>query len=192
MPNLFFDVETTGLPKKKLPFSDPSQPVIVQFAGILCDEDRIYNAINFVVDVGETVIPDVVVAIHGVDNVMSTKTGINESTMVYMFADLVTKADKIICHNVKFDSFLMMGSISRCMGDDYALLLFNKPTYCTMEGTTDIVQLPAKWGYKFPKLNELHVFLFGHEFEGAHDAFTDVLATRKCYYELVRRGLING
>ena len=32
--------------------------------------------------------------------------------------------------------------------------------------------------------------IFGHEFSGAHDALTDVTATKECYFELKRRGII--
>lgn len=41
--------------------------------------------------------------------------------------------------------------------------------------------------YKWPSLQELHCALFGANFEDAHDALADVLACRKCYYELQSR-----
>lgn len=31
----------------------------------------------------------------------------------------------------------------------------------------------------------VHRFLFNEDFEGAHDALSDVRATRRCYYEMV-------
>jgi hypothetical protein len=37
---------------------------------------------------------------------------------------------------------------------------------------------------------ELHRKLFGCDFEGAHDASFDVAATAKCFWELVRLGVI--
>jgi len=43
---------------------------------------------------------------------------------------------------------------------------------------------------KFPTLEELHTVLFGENFQGAHDALADVRATAKCFFELLRRNVI--
>jgi len=45
-----------------------------------------------------------------------------------------------------------------------------------------------KWGYKWPKLQELHNHLFGESFEEAHNAMADIEATKKCFIELVKLG----
>lgn len=47
-----------------------------------------------------------------------------------------------------------------------------------------MVKLPRN---KWPTLQELHTFLFGVGFEGAHDALVDVRACAKCYWEIQRR-----
>ena len=44
----------------------------------------------------------------------------------------------------------------------------------------------AKW----PKLIELHEILFGKGFDGAHDAFADITATKDCFFELIKREII--
>ncbi len=51
---------------------------------------------------------------------------------------------------------------------------------------TDILKIPSRKGsgYKWPKLEELHNFLFKEGFDGAHDALNDVMATSKCYFEM--------
>ena len=59
-----------------------------------------------------------------------------------------------------------------------------------MKSMTDIMQLPGPYGFKYPSLNELHNWLFGCSFEGAHDALDDVKATAKCFFELKRKKLI--
>jgi DNA polymerase-3 subunit epsilon len=70
-------------------------------------------------------------------------------------------------------------------------ILTEKKRICTMRETTDLLALPGAYGNKFPKLIELHKFLFGNEFEGAHNALTDISATAKCFWELKERGLID-
>ena len=60
-----------------------------------------------------------------------------------------------------------------------------KPKLCTMKSTIKFVAAPASWGgFKFPKLEELHMKLFNENFEGAHDAFNDLNATARCLFEL--------
>ena len=61
--------------------------------------------------------------------------------------------------------------------------------YCTMKGTADICRLPGRFGsYKWPKLDELHRFVFGQALQGAHDARADVEACARCFFELKKRG----
>lgn len=69
---------------------------------------------------------------------------------------------------------------------------------CTMKESTAYCKVPNKpdkngrirGGNKWPTLAELHQVLFGKGFDGAHDAGADIAATMKCFYELVRLGVI--
>jgi hypothetical protein len=71
-----------------------------------------------------------------------------------------------------------------------AQLIRTLPHYCTMLESTTMCNLPGRYGKpKWPKLQELHKFLFGEEFTGAHSALDDVKATRRCYYAMKERGL---
>ena len=62
-----------------------------------------------------------------------------------------------------------------------------------MQASTDYCAIPSNspyGGYKWPKLEELYRKLFGCMFDNAHDALADVEATKKCYFELLDRGLL--
>ena len=61
-----------------------------------------------------------------------------------------------------------------------------------MMSNVEFVGAINKWGKpgKWPKLEELHIKLFGCNFEGAHDALDDVRATAKCFFELKRLGMV--
>ena len=37
---------------------------------------------------------------------------------------------------------------------------------------------------------ELYTKLFGNGFDGAHDAMADIVATKECFFELLRRGIV--
>ncbi len=54
----------------------------------------------------------------------------------------------------------------------------------------DVANIQGKQDIKFPKLIELHQFLFGEGFEGAHGALADCRATARCGKELFNRGII--
>ncbi|MGB5134457.1 MAG: hypothetical protein WBN89_04710 [Prochlorococcaceae cyanobacterium] len=55
---------------------------------------------------------------------------------------------------------------------------------------TALCQLPGRYGYKWPRLNELHRHLFGRGMGAAHNALVDVQACARCFFELQRRGVI--
>lgn len=193
--NLFFDTETSGLPKFKSPNTDPSQPWIVQLAAIVSDESRVYMAMNFVIESrGRTIEPKAYEA-HKITTEVADAIGFPEESAFYTFIDMVTACDKLICHNTAFDMRLL--EILSHRVNDYETFVKevrSKPNICTMIKSTNFCKLPypsGRKGNKWPKLEELHRILFNEDFEGAHDALNDVYATQRCYYELVQRGVID-
>ena len=60
-----------------------------------------------------------------------------------------------------------------------------------MQKSVKVCKIPfeGRGGYKWPKLTELHQHLFNEDFEGAHDALADVMATVKCYFNLIKQGV---
>ena len=61
---------------------------------------------------------------------------------------------------------------------------------CTIKSLTNNHKIPGLYGYKWPTLSELHIKLFGVDFEDAHDALVDISITEKCFWELRNRGVI--
>ena len=59
-----------------------------------------------------------------------------------------------------------------------------------MDSTTNFCAINGAYGYKWPKLSELHYKLFRTGFEEAHNAAADIRATVKCFWELKRRGIL--
>jgi len=94
-------------------------------------------------------------------------------------------------HNVSFDRPIVLHEYERIPLREN---LSSLPAFCTMKGTTYICRLPRRLGrgYKWPTLQELHRHLFGQSHASAHDAESDVRATAKCYFALLKRGLITG
>ncbi len=180
-----FDTETTGLVQHKLPASHPSQPHLVQYAGLLVDDDgHVLRATSAIVKppVG---IPEQASRVHGITNELADKFGENIFNILGWHESALRKADLVVCHNSEFDIKVIEAEVHRALSGQIEL-----PTcevYCTMKETTNLLKLPGRYGYKWPKLEELYQFLFDEMFSGAHDALEDVRATLRCYLELKRR-----
>lgn len=94
----------------------------------------------------------------------------------------------VVGHNIEYDEGVLRYELERIgRKGDYQPM----KAVCTMRCSTDHCKLQGRgFGYKPPKLSELHKHLFGEWFEGAHDAMVDVEATARSFSELVKRGVI--
>lgn len=190
---LFFDTETTGMLLFGQGADHPGQPDIVQLAMILSDKDKIMAEASFIVDArmfNKTWKLDAKAAeIHGITEEDIKASGLSLASVLQVMHDMLFHADTVVCHNTSFDIAVVQASAHRSKQQDVWERLLGLPSFCTMQKSTSLCKLPGKRGYKWPKLQELHQFLFNEPFTGAHDALADVRATRRCYYELKNRGL---
>lgn len=192
MKYLFYDTETSGfLPKKGVILSEKEQPWIVQMGMILTDGETDYNRLALMINANGRTISEGAEKVHKI-SVEQTEFGIKELQAIDIFLTMFYKADVIICHNVGFDIPMTVLALRRNGFELEANHLENKETICTMKATTDYCAIPAKWGFKWPKLEELHQKLFGFKPnpEELHDALADVECTKKCFFELMAREII--
>lgn len=192
---LFFDTETTGLPLFKEPATHPKQPDVIQLAAILSTEDEIVETLNYIINPddinpGWTINPFAAAA-HGISEEKIRAEGVSTLKAIDHLLELASKADLLVCHNVSFDQKLVEGAMHKASYQyDDIMLISNGTYYCTMKKSTSMCGLKKKNGtIKWPKLDELYQILFDCSFEDQHDALADVMATRRCYYELIRRGI---
>lgn len=186
---LFFDTETSGLPKDSLALDDLAQPYMVQLGLILSDKDEIHHKVNLIVKADGREMNPYAQKIHGITVERSDKVGFAPQIILNILREFLHKADLIVSHNYSFDAKIIKIACA-LTGDTTTHELFNNtPYFCTMKESTDICQLPKKRGkgFKYPKLEELHEFLLNRSFENAHDALGDALAMRDCYYALIER-----
>ena len=195
MKYLFFDTETTGLPKNyKAPaWETDNWPRLVQLAWITTDETgKPLAEGNWIIKpVGYTV-PEEASAVHGISNERALNEGLDMKTQLAEFAKQVAEADFLVAHNIAFDEKIVSAEYHRA--GYFKSPLYGKSRICTMMGSTKYCALPnanGRGGNKWPRLNELHVRLFDKEFEGAHDASVDIAATAKCFFELVKRNVMS-
>ncbi|NOX46516.1 MAG: 3'-5' exonuclease [Chlorobi bacterium] len=187
---LFFDTETTGLPRNwKAPVTDLNNwPRMVQIAWILCDDNgnRIESA-DFIIKPENYTIPVAAARVHGISTKRAMKEGEDLKRILDRFNELVKEADFIVAHNISFDEKILGAELLR---KDVKSNFNKKKKLCTMQASTKYCKLRGPYGYKWPKLSELHIKLFGEDFEDAHDASADINATEKCFWEMRSIGLI--
>ena len=193
---LFFDTETAGLPPKgkyNVPVTNPDfWPRLVQLAWILTDkEGRVLNRKSKIIYPNGFSIPASATAVHHITTEHAMQVGEPLRDVLGEFMRDLSQAEKIVCHNVEFDQHIV-GAELYSMDMDYKALM-NRPSICTKFVSTNFCALPntnGHSGYKWPSLPELYQILFGRDFENAHDALADITATKDCFFELKRRGII--
>ncbi len=185
---LFFDTETTGLPKNwKAPLSDLNNwPRLVQLAYLLYDQhgNKIDGGDYIIKPEGFT-IPLEASRIHGISNEKAIQEGKALLMVLENFHALIGEAEFLVAHNMSFDEKIVGAEFLRNRMHDSTA---TKRKICTMQSTTNFCALPGPYGYKWPKLSELHYKLFHAGFDEAHNAAVDISATAKCFWELKRLG----
>ncbi len=185
------DTETTGLSELKdvdLDHVNPSEwPRCVQIAWSLHENSgKCLENYDFIVKTGGFNIPLTAYNIHGISDELSQKEGFPIDKVLFELESTLKKADFIVGHNIGFD----VGGISA----EYLRLKrpipFKKGQLidtCS-EQTKQLCRLEGGRGkgFKFPKLEELHQFLFHEKITDSHNATRDVVATARCFFELLR------
>lgn len=187
---LFFDTETTGLPRNwKAPATDLNNwPRLVQLAFLYYDKNgQKISGGDFIIKPEGFTIPLHASLIHGISTERANNEGKRLIEVLLYFQSLISQAEVLVAHNINFDEkiigaeFLRVG-LQNCIP--------SKRKICTMESTTNFCAIDGPYGYKWPKLSELHYKLFRTSFDEAHNASVDITATARCFWELKRRNLI--
>jgi DNA polymerase III alpha subunit (gram-positive type) len=188
---LFFDTETTGLPTDyNAHHSEVDNfPRLVQLAAMLTDKKgNLLHAFSVFIKPNGYEIPSGM--IHGISHEQALDLGIELKEALQAFEELLKVAKCLVCHNYNFDSKIIASEFYRAGYENVANLIRAKDFVCTMLSTVDFCALPGKVGFKYPRLSELYYAVFEEDFEGAHDAFADVKATKKCFFELLKRNVL--
>lgn len=194
---LFFDTETSDFIKKALPADDPEQAWTVQIGAILATQEEELDKMNTIIQANGRSMGYYAEKIHGISIDKADEEGVIEHEAAEEFGLLLIQADLIVCHNFDFDWKFVTQMLERNMDklSDEARSSFylDTPSFCTMKDKTvkNYVNAKNKKGQtKWPKLIELHEKLFDVGFDGAHDAFADITATKDCFFELCERELV--
>lgn len=187
---LFFDTETTGLPKNwNAPISNlKNWPRMVQLAWLFYDKDgNKISGKDYIIKPEGFTIPADVTKIHGITNEKANKEGLPVLEVLQDFHSMINQADFLVAHNISFDEKIVGAEFLRNKMENS---IAAKKRICTMQSTKDFCALKGQYGNKLPKLSELYYKLFNENFVDAHTAITDIAATAKCFWELKRLQII--
>lgn len=191
---LFFDTETTGLPNDyKASVQDSRNwPRLVQIAWLLVENDgNVVKKKSAIIYPNGFTIPQDATNVHHISTEQAKRDGLPLRDVLEEFMQDFEKAECLVAHNIEFDQHIIGAELYR-IGEEYDEFM-GKQAICTMKSSTNYCALPKlneDYGYKWPKLEELYYKLFGKKFNDAHDALADITATKECFFELKKRGII--
>lgn len=187
---LFFDTETTGIPRDyNAPASNTRNwPRLVQLGWILTDESgNEISSGNEIVKPEGFIIPSDASRVHGITTEIALRDGKPLGQVIQSFLKDANGISCFVGHNISFDQRVVGAELIRLgIADNVS----TARSLDTMKAATDYCKISGPYGYKWPKLIELHRKLFSCDFEDAHDAMADITATKKCFFEMKRRKLI--
>jgi DNA polymerase III epsilon subunit-like protein len=189
---IFFDTETNGLPRDwRAPMTKVDNwPRCIQMAWAMTDEFGfiVDQRVDLIKPDGWEIPNEAFWINNGFSQEKSEKEGIPIAEALGHLIEAMNKVDYVVAHNMNFDYNVIGAEMIRTGLRAES----KKQKVCTMTVSTDLMKLPGRFKgtYKFPKLEELHRFLFEEDFDGAHDALVDVMACVRCFFELVNRSVI--
>jgi DNA polymerase III epsilon subunit-like protein len=187
----FFDVETTGLIKKKgsHPFYDNLNfPRIVSISWLVFDFNQNLISLNNYIIYQNEKIPKKSIEIHKISDKKASDFGVLLYDVMDLFRKDLEKCKLMVAHNLNFD-------FDTIQADCYRNKI-EAPTpinlYCTMLEGTNFCQIypNSKGNYKYPKLEELFHSCFYPEYKymnnfvGGHNALFDTKLTAACYFKM--------
>ena len=191
---LIFDTETTGLPKRwNAPLTESENwPRCVQIAWQVHDiKGSIISHEDYLIQPNGFTIPFDSEKVHGISTALAKNKGVPIEKVLENFKNVINQVEFLVGHNISFDRNIMGAEYLR-VGLKDALEGKAIIDTCTEE-TALLCKLSGGRGGKFklPTLSELYYHLFKKNFEEAHNATSDVEATTRVFFELLRNGLIN-
>jgi len=203
---LVFDVETTGLELKQPLLNKCSYVIQFSFMVFNVETNTIQENFNEYIN-----IPKEVEITPFIENLTKINRelcdyGIPIQTALKAFYKAYHTCDLVVAHNFSFDESMIRLEFLRHFAEleeecPNGLVMFHsgKEQYCTMKSSIDLCKIPFPESsnyrikssnktekFKFPKLEELYIFLFQEDvrIENMHNAMVDVLVCFKCFMKL--------
>jgi DNA polymerase III epsilon subunit-like protein len=189
---IFFDTETTGLPKaKKVGALEGSNnwPDLVSICWMVFHgREHVRTEYHLIKPEGWT-IPAEASNIHGITQAKALREGKPLQDIMALFAYDLADCTYIIAHNLEFDKNVVFHTLKWRMGvDPYKVWPREIMEFCTAQMSKDEMKLPPMFSYykdyKIPKLDELYFDTFKELApKDAHNALRDVDVLQKIVWK---------
>jgi len=196
---VFYDVETTGLPKKRKDDKSDSADYkmtekydscrIVQLGYMVCDKKTFEEVVSgdFVIKPNGFIIDNA--EFHGITHESAVSSGIEFASAFRQMMQACEGATHVIAHNARFDVSATKSELYRRGMEDLLNEFSALEPICTMHATKLIVKSKNKWGRrKNPSLKELYEHATGQKIMNQHNAKFDVDNLKEAIQKLVERG----
>lgn len=195
-----FDLETTGIPKlaghssiKYTNLESFENARIIQIGMIIYELNLSDESYKLIKIYDKTIKPDGFTInnshIHHIEHQYAVDNGISFCEAIYDMMDELMNIDILVAHNIKFDKPILLSELYRYeFGEITKRLKLSKP-FCTMVNSVGITK-KGKYPYKWPKLSELHDYLFNETTTTAHNALEDTKVLAKCFWQMYDLELI--
>lgn len=193
---LHFDFETTGFPIPGAPSSDPRHCKPVSLSAALDDANGIARrTMSMIVRPEGYALDDRTIgddgkptafSIHGISNSTALKYGMPLNRVICDFVEMMHDATVISAFNTHFDEkiFKICCALLGNHGVPLREVMETKQSICTMEAAAANLI-----GKKRISLKNAYFEMFKQEIQlGHHGSLEDTMASRRVYWELVRRG----
>jgi len=176
---IFFDTETTGLPKnKKITAIDSSNnwPDLVSICWMIYEGDRHIRTEDYIIKPSNWEID--ATEIHGITDEIAHKKGKQLGDVLSLFLHDLARCKFVIAHNLNFDKNVIFNACKWRLHID-PIPFWKASEFCTAEHGKEEMKIPNLFdknrGYRYPKLDELYFDTFNILApENSHNAKRDV------------------
>lgn len=179
---LFFDTETTGLPKDRTLnalLQRANWPDLVSISWILYENGQRIKQQSHIIRPEGWDIPAEAARIHGITNEIAQQRGAPLRDVLAGFVADLIGCNYVVAHNMEFDRNVIHAALKWRLGADPHSFWPYSAEVCTMVLARDELKIPARYPkpgdlYKLPRLDELYEATFGSKAPaGAHSADRD-------------------
>lgn len=183
MKVIFFDTETTGLPKswkKDALIAPDNWPDLVSIAWWVYESRTLVKKEYHVIRPDGWTISDGSFEKHGISQVVARMNGEPLADVLSLFREDLADVYRVIAHNMNFDKNVLFNAYKWRLIQDPTQFWPTSAEFCSMETSTAELRIPSRFGrpgdlWKWPGLDELYTATFGRAAPAdAHNADRDV------------------
>jgi DNA polymerase-3 subunit alpha len=197
MKYLFFDLETTGLPERRLSsfgeyfspkyFSHYKNSRIVSIAWMIYTDTGLLEKQHYYI-----VKPDNfkssarAIEVHKITEEIAQRDGVPINDIMTEFRNDLNECDLLLSYNIDFDYNIFLSECYRYAREDLISLMNIAKQYCIMKKSKEILKTINGMTKRYFKLEEVYREVFSDkEFSTAHNSLDDTLRCAQVYFKLI-------